>query len=150
MAAPYRPRAPGQETGVDRLSRRLKSPNRHRALAIAVCEFHTHCHRALELRGKTLLKLLNASDALRRPDRFEAFLAACEADARGRLGLEDRPYPQADYLRAARSAAAAVTAASFLDQGLEGPALGEAINGERIRRLDGLRASRREADRERQ
>ena len=66
-----------------------------------MCQYHTHCHRALELRGKTLLKLLNATDALRRPDRFEAFLLACEADARGRLGLEQRDYPQADYLRQA-------------------------------------------------
>ena len=119
--------------------KRLKAPGQHRDLALKVCEYHTHCHRALELRGKTLLKLLNATDALRRPDRFEAFLLACEADARGREGLEQRRYPQADYLRRALHIAQHVTAARFDGQGLEGKALGEAITAERVRQLDELR-----------
>jgi tRNA nucleotidyltransferase (CCA-adding enzyme) len=119
--------------------KRLKAPGQHRDLALKVCEYHTHCHRALELRGKTLLKLLNATDALRRPDRFEAFLLACEADARGREGLEQRDYPQADYLRRALHIAQHVTAAHFDGQGLEGKALGEAITAERVRQLDELR-----------
>ena len=118
---------------------RQKVPNQHRDLALKVCEFHTHCHRALELRGKTLLKLLNKTDALRRPERFEAFLLACEADARGRLGLEERPYPQADYLRQALATAVTVSAADFADQGLQGKAIGEAIAAERIRLLESLR-----------
>ena len=80
---------------VEQVCQRLRAPRRHSELARAVCLYHTLCHRALELRGKTLLKLLTATDALRRPDRFEAFLLACEADARGRLGLEQRDYPQA-------------------------------------------------------
>ncbi|MEP5568760.1 MAG: multifunctional CCA addition/repair protein [Halioglobus sp.] len=118
--------------------KRLKAPNQHRDLALKACEYHLHSHRAMELRGKTLLKLLNATDALRRPDRFEAFLLACEADARGRLGLEDKPYPQANYLREAREIALGVTAGLF--PGVEGKALGEAISGERVLRLDGYRA----------
>jgi len=118
---------------------RLKTPNRHRELALQVCEYHTHCHRALELRGTTILKLFNATGALRRPERFEAFLLACEADSRGRLGFEDRAYPQADYLRRALTIAREVTAAEFTEQGLEGKALGEAINAERVRRLEALR-----------
>jgi tRNA nucleotidyltransferase (CCA-adding enzyme) len=118
---------------------RLKAPGQHRDLALKVCEYHTDCHRALELRGKTLLKLLNATDALRRPDRFEVFLLACEADARGRKGLEQRDYPQADYLRRALRIAQEVTAAQFEGQGIEGKALGEAIMAERIRYLDALR-----------
>ena len=75
--------------------RRLKAPNLYRDLALKVCEYHLLCHRARELRGATLLKLITATDALRRPERFEAFLLACEADARGRQGNEDTPYPQA-------------------------------------------------------
>ena len=102
VAPPYRPRARGLKL-VTRSANACEHP-RHSDLALHVCEYHTHCHRALELRGKTLLKLLNATDALRRPDRFEAFLLACEADARGRLGLEQRDYPQADYLRQAMAA----------------------------------------------
>ncbi len=124
---------------VDAVCKRLKAPNQFRDLARNVCEYHTHCHRALELRGKTLLKLLTATDALRRPQRFEAFLLACEADARGRLGFEERDYPQADYLRRALSIAQGVTAARFANDGLEGKAIGEAINGERVRLLEALR-----------
>ncbi len=117
----------------------LKAPGQYRDLALHVCEYHTLCHRALELRGKTLLKLLHATGALRQPERFEAFLLACEADARGRRGLEERDYPQADYLRRALAEARAVTAADFAGQGLQGKALGEAIAAERVRRLDALR-----------
>ena len=114
--------------------KRLKAPNQYRDLALKACEYHLHSHRAMELRGKTLLKLLQATDGLRRPDRFEAFLLACEADARGRLGKEDEPYPQADYLRQAREVAMEVSAALF--PGVEGKALGEAIVSERVKRLD--------------
>ena len=119
--------------------KRLKAPNQYRDLALKACEYHLHSHRAMELRGKTLLKLLNATDALRRPDRFEAFLLACEADARGRLGLEDKPYPQGRYLREAREIVMEVTAGLF--PGVEGKALGQAIAEERVRRLDELRSS---------
>jgi tRNA nucleotidyltransferase (CCA-adding enzyme) len=125
---------------VKAVCKRLKAPNQHRDLALQVCEYHTHCHRALELRGKTILKLFNATGALRRPERFEAFLLACEADGRGRLGFEDRAYPQADYLRRALTIALEVTAAPFQAQGLEGKVLGETINAERIRRLEALRS----------
>jgi tRNA nucleotidyltransferase (CCA-adding enzyme) len=124
---------------VERVCKRLRAPNLHRDLALKVCEYHTHSHRALELRGKTILKLLNATDALRRPDRFEAFLLACEADARGRLGLEEREYPQADYLRQALRITSEVTAAQFAQEGLTGKALGDAISIERVRRLEDLR-----------
>ncbi len=124
---------------VEQISKRLKVPGQYRELALKVCEFHTHCHRALELRGKTLLKLLNATDALRRPDRFEAFLQSCEADARGRKGMEQRDYPQANYLRSALGIAQGVTAALFSGQGVEGKALGAAISAERVQRLDALR-----------
>ena len=98
---------------IRQLAERLRVPRACRDLALLVAEFHTHCHRALQLRAKTLLKVLERSDAFRRPDRFEQFLLACEADARGRKGLEQRPYPQADYLRGAFSAAAAVDAGAI-------------------------------------
>jgi len=122
---------------VKTVCQRLKAPNQYRDLALKACEYHLLSHRALELRGKTLLKLLTATDALRRPERFEAFLLACEADARGRLGLEDKPYPQADYLRGARDVALTVTAAMF--PALEGRAIGEAISAERVSRLERFR-----------
>jgi tRNA nucleotidyltransferase (CCA-adding enzyme) len=114
---------------------RLVIPNHHRQLALLACEYHTHCHRALELRSKTLMKLLNATDALRRPDRFEQFLLACEADSRGRLGLESRDYPQTQYLRDALSAVQAVKTDSLIAQGISGKALGEALQAARLQAL---------------
>ena len=118
---------------------RLKVPNAHRQLALSVCEYHLLVHRARELRGATLLKMLEATGALRDEERFEHFLIACEADSRGRLGFENRSYPQADYLRRARSVALSVTAQGLRERGLEGKALGDAIRAERVRLLNQLR-----------
>jgi tRNA nucleotidyltransferase (CCA-adding enzyme) len=87
---------------------RMPVPKSCRDLGILVATFHTHCHRALELRDKTLLRVLEETDAFRRPARFEQFLVACEADARGRTGFENRDYPQANFLRGALAAATAV------------------------------------------
>ena len=103
------------------LCERLRVPVKHRELALAVCLHHTRCHRALEMRAPAIVSLLEDVDALRNGERFEEFLAACEADARGRSGLEQRPYAQADMLRRARAAAATVTAAPALARGLRGP-----------------------------
>ena len=109
------------------LAARLKVPTEHAALAELVCREHLNAHRAFELKPATVLKLLGALDALRRPARLDAFLAACEADKRGRLGHEQDAYPQAAYLREARAAAAAVEASAFVEQGLAGPAIGAAM-----------------------
>lgn len=81
---------------------RLKTPREFRELAVHTARYHLHCHRAFELKPSTILKTLMALDTLRKPERFEQFLIACEADARGRLGFEDSPYPQADFLRGAQ------------------------------------------------
>ncbi|MBT8101543.1 MAG: multifunctional CCA addition/repair protein [Gammaproteobacteria bacterium] len=111
------PSHPGHEKRgcklIRNVAKRLPVPNASRDLALLASEFHTHCHRALELRASTLLKVLERTDAFRRPQRFEQFLLTCEADARGRAGLEDRPYPQADYLRGAFEAADSVDAGAI-------------------------------------
>ena len=74
-------------------------PNNLRELAVITARYHTHVHRALELRAATVLSTLESCDALRRPERFADFLLACEADVRGRKGLEERGYPQREYSR---------------------------------------------------
>ena len=86
---------------VDALCTRLKTPREFALLARQTARYHTHCHRALALQPQTLLKTLQALDALRKPARFEHFILACTADARGRTGFEDSDYPQADYMRGA-------------------------------------------------
>ncbi len=115
------------------LCARLKVGNEHRALAEAVCRYHLDAHRALALRAGTLLLLLEKLDALRRPQRLDGFLLACEADARGRAGHQHAPYPQAARLRAALAAAQAVRSEPLLAQGLAGLALGEALRAARCR-----------------
>jgi len=125
---------------VEAVCKRLAVPNQHRALALLVCEYHTHCHRALELKAKTVMKLFTATDALRRPDRFEEFLLACEADSRGRLGLEQRNYPQSNYLREALAIVQGVSAGQFAARGLKGKEIGEALHAERVRQLATFRS----------
>jgi tRNA nucleotidyltransferase (CCA-adding enzyme) len=90
------------------LCARLRVPNDYRDVAVLAARHHGVIHRAEELRPATIVDLLEAADALRRPARFEQLLLACEADARGRTGLEERPYPQAQRLRRARASAAQV------------------------------------------
>jgi len=114
------------------LAARLKVPTEHAALAELVCREHLNAHRAFELKPATVLKLLTALDALRRPARLDKFLAACMADKRGRTGHALDAYPQADYLRACRDAAAAIDAAGFVAAGLTGPAIGQAMAAARI------------------
>lgn len=106
------PRHIGHEKrGLDALKdieRRLPVPKDYARLARLVCEHHTKLHRVQELRPQTLLKLLDSLDAFRRPDTVDRFLLACEADARGRTGLEQREYPQGAYLKAVHEAVLAI------------------------------------------
>ncbi|QXI22360.1 multifunctional CCA addition/repair protein [Pseudomonas iranensis] len=117
------------------VNERFKVPKDCQELALLVGQYHTHGHRALELKASTLLELLQSFDIYRRPQRFEEFIVACEMDARGRKGLEQRSYPQADYLRGAAKAARAVAVQPLLEQGFKGPELGEALKRERLKAL---------------
>ena len=127
---------------LNELCERLPVPRRFRELAEAVARHHGSVHRAAQLRPATIYKLIEAVDGLRRPQRFEDFLLACEADARGRLGLEERPYPQAGILRSALAAAREVRS-DDATAGIRGRALGMRLRQLRIQAIrDGL--SRRE------
>ncbi len=133
---------------LDALCERLRVPRAYRELGRAVTRYHCLCHQLPGLRPATVLKMLEGVDALRRPARLDPFLLACEADARGRLGFESRDYPQADILRRALAAARAVSPRPFIERGLSGARLGEALRHERhqaIARL--LRGHRRDATR---
>lgn len=135
-----------EETGlplVEAVCARYRVPNHTRRLALQVCAHHLDCHRLMEARPKTVFRLLERLDALRQPE-IDPFLAACEADYRGRKGLGQRPYPQADRLRAALAAALAVRASNLPpgpDGGkIEGKALGEALRRARIEAIAQLDA----------
>jgi tRNA nucleotidyltransferase (CCA-adding enzyme) len=116
---------------VEALCQRLRVPNVYRELAVAVTRYHLHYHRAAELRPDTMLDLFNKVDAFRRPQRFEWFVLACEADSRGRPGFEDAHFEQPNILRQCFAAAAAVDTQALIAQDLEGPAIGEALKRQR-------------------
>jgi tRNA nucleotidyltransferase (CCA-adding enzyme) len=123
---------------VQALCRRLRAPNDYRDLAMLTARYHNHCHRATELRPGTLLKALEGLDAFRKPERLELFLIACEADARGRKGKQDQPYPQADIFRRAHAAASAVDVAQLLQRGLEGEAIRSGLERLRIEAIKAI------------
>ncbi len=114
---------------------RLRVPNDCKALAEVVAREHGNIHRSSELNAAALLRLLTRCDAIRQPERFALVLQACEADARGRLGLEDQDYPQAGRLAMALQAAQGVNTAEIAAQaareGLQGPEIGRRIEAAR-------------------
>ena len=122
-------------TLVEAMCDRLKIPNAYRELAVLVSRYHLDAHRVTELRDTTLLELLERLDAFRRPARFEQWVLACEADARGRKGLENREYAQADHLRRARDAVAKVTLDPAERDGLDGPKIAEKLRKARLAAL---------------
>ena len=130
---------------IEAVNARSKAPRDCAELALLVGEYHTHAHRARELRAQTLAELFQHFDLYRRPERFEQFVAASEMDARGRLGLERQPYPQAAYLRQAAALARAVGVQALLERGLTGAELGEALKHERLQVLQAFRDAQRVA-----
>jgi tRNA nucleotidyltransferase (CCA-adding enzyme) len=137
------PRHIGHEMRSEKLVRALcdrwKVPTECRELAEVVAREHGNVHRSEELNAAAVLRLLERCDALRRPERFDEALLACECDARGRAGKQDDPYPQrprlAAALRAALSVETAPVAEAATARGLAGPAIGEAVREARVRAI---------------
>ncbi len=123
---------------VREVAARLRVPTDYRELAELAARWHGIAHRAAELRPRTVLELLEACDAFRRPERFRELLLAFEADHRGRGGFRQRPYPQAELLQSAQEKAAAATLSAADREGLSGEKIGALL---RRRRLAALRKS---------
>lgn len=121
---------------LERFCERLRVPNSVKNLCAQVMEYHTHSHRVFELRADTLLDMLQTLGAFKSDNRLQDFLLACAADAKGRTGFENNPYPQADYITAAAQAAAAVDTGSVLQSDLQGAQIGEAIRRLRIKAVE--------------
>ncbi|WP_224652749.1 multifunctional CCA addition/repair protein [Pectobacterium versatile] len=105
---------------VEALCQRLRVPNPIRDLAKLVAEYHDLVHTVQVLQPKTLLKLFDAIDVWRKPQRLEQLALTSEADARGRAGFEENPYPQGDYLREAFRVASQVSSADVVADGFKG------------------------------
>ena len=101
------------------LCKRLKVPSYFQELAELTCEFHTHIHKAFELRAETVITLFNRFDVWRKPQRFQEFLQVCLADTRGRTGFENKDYPQIDYINQLLQAANEVDVQQVIADGFE-------------------------------
>lgn len=124
-----------EERGYDlvkELCERYKIPNQYRQLAEITARYHTHCHRAFEIKPKTLLKTLNATDAFRKPERFEQFLLACTADSHGRPGYEDYDYKQAPFFSLMRKKAAEIDVQEIIKDGFEREKITEELYQRRL------------------
>ncbi len=124
-----------EERGVNlvkELCDRFKVPNQYKELAIITSRYHTHVHRAFEVKPKTLLKVLNATDAFRKPERFSQFITACIADSHGRPGYENYDYRQAPFFELVRKTAAAVDVQEIINDGFENEKISEELNRRRL------------------
>jgi tRNA nucleotidyltransferase (CCA-adding enzyme) len=119
---------------------RLRIPVECKELSDVVAREHGNIHRSSEFGAAALVRLLERCDAFRKPERFADILLACECDARGRLGLNEQPYPQRQRLLGALSAAQNVStaevAAAAEAQGLSGAAIGQAVHAARTLALN--------------
>jgi len=106
---------------VKSLCARLRVPGHCADVARLTARYHGDISRAGELRPATILKLLTATDAFRKPERFGEILQAAESDFRGRPGYETKPYPATGLFETALRAARSVDAGSIASR-LDNPA----------------------------
>lgn len=121
---------------VQSLCDRLRAPKKYRELALIVARYHLDCHRIEEMKPATVLNKLEAVDAFRRPERFAQFLIACEADLRGRTGLEHEHYPQSALFKKYHEACLSIDAKSIAVENLQGPQIAEQI---RLQQIEAIR-----------
>ena len=124
------------------LCERLKVPAAQRELAVICCREHLNVHRIDELRDDTLHDLIARCDGFRQPERIDQLASVCEADKRGRLGMQDSAYPQAATLRALHRAALAVNARALVAQGVAGVEIGVRLRAARIAAIRAARSQR--------
>lgn len=127
---------------VKAMSERYRLPKQTLSFALKVTEYHGIAHKVLDSEGKphlkpqTCLKLLNLTKAFKQTDELAELLTACEADARGRLGFESRPYPQKAFWLALAEAGSQVDNQAILATGVQGAEIAEAIERKRIERIE--------------
>ncbi|QLB12939.1 multifunctional CCA tRNA nucleotidyl transferase/2'3'-cyclic phosphodiesterase/2'nucleotidase/phosphatase [Bisgaardia hudsonensis] len=117
------------------LCNRIKVPNYIKELAILTCEYHTHIHKAFELKPATILKLFNTLDIWRKPQRFKELTLVCIADSRGRTGFENIHYPQADFLFQLYEVARQVDVQQIISDGFEKLEIRNELNKRRLKNI---------------
>lgn len=123
---------------VEAMAKRYRLPKNTLSFALKVTEYHGLVHKAIDSDGKphlkaqTCLKLLNLTKAFKQTEELSKLLIACEADAKGRLGFENRPYPQKDFWLSLAKAGSRVDNRQILATGVQGAEIAEAIERKRL------------------
>ena len=120
---------------VKQVCQRFKIPNNFRELAEIMSEFHSHVHRAFELKPSTILKLFDKTDVWRKPERFNQFLLACKADLQGRTGFENKAYPQSQFIIELLDTANKVAVKDIIQDGFTGPEIRTELSRRRIEQI---------------
>jgi tRNA nucleotidyltransferase (CCA-adding enzyme) len=123
-------------TLTEQLCQRIRAPKDIQTLAVKVAEYHTHMHLLMELKPKTILKVIDALDAFRKPRQFEQYCLASEADFRGRPGYEDADMPNVAIFKQCYEVSKTVDVKAIMAQGIEGKAISEALAKQRIHAID--------------
>jgi len=121
---------------VKTLSQRMRVPRDCTDIALLAARYHGDIHRAQQLRAETIIKLFQAADAWRRPERFAHLLQACASDARGRTGHEQDAYPQAAYLLKLLEVACAVDAGEIAKACADNNAIAAVVQQARIKAIE--------------
>lgn len=117
---------------VREVCKRIKVPNDCKELAQIVAKFHGKLYQSLQMKPSTLLSFLIELDAIRQPARFKDFLKACEADSRGRTGLENCATPAADVMVKVLEAASSIDAGAVAREFSEPEKIKTAVFGARL------------------
>ena len=117
---------------VREVCKRIKVPNDCKELAQIVAKFHGKLYQSLQMKPSTLLSFLIELDAIRQPARFKDFLKACEADSRGRTGLENCATPAADLMVKVLEAASSIDAGAVAREFSEPEKIKTAVFGARL------------------
>jgi tRNA nucleotidyltransferase (CCA-adding enzyme) len=117
---------------IEKVCQQFKVPKEHKQLAIKVFLYHSACHQALTLSASKIIDLFNQLDVWRKPEEFNDFLIACQADFQATTGNESKEYLPAKYLKSALAAVIKINAKEFIENGIKGAGIKEAINNKRI------------------
>ncbi len=117
------------------LCKQYRIPKRFSELAKITAKYHTHIHKAFDIKAKTVLKVMTACDVYRKPERFSQMLLACKADSRGRTGFEENPYSQLEFYEQAADICRAVEVKDIIADGITGVRIKEELHKKRMSAL---------------
>lgn len=118
---------------LQKLCERYRVPKSTQQLAEKVTLWHGLIHKGLNAQGEPglsagdYLKVLQGCQAFKGTATLEKVLLVCEADSKGRLGFEEKAYPQKAFWLALANVASQVDNQAIIAQGFKGAQIAQAI-----------------------